>query len=87
MKSSIQDDKISSKLSIDDKTKINQTIESTLKWIELNQLAVKDEIEHKMKEIEKICSPIMTKIHKNEIPSDRSTSKSNGNGPTIEELD
>ncbi|CAF4431114.1 unnamed protein product, partial [Rotaria magnacalcarata] len=62
MKSSIQDDKISSKLSMDDKTKINQTIESTLQWIELNRLAEKDEIEHKMKEIEKICSPIMTKI-------------------------
>ncbi|CAF3511656.1 unnamed protein product [Rotaria socialis] len=87
MKSSIQDDKISSKLSVDDKTKINQTIESTLEWIELNRLAEKDEIEHKMREIEKICSPIMTKIHNNDMPSDHSTSKSNGNGPTIEELD
>ncbi|CAF4538341.1 unnamed protein product [Rotaria socialis] len=87
MKSSIQDDKISSKLSMDDKTKINQTIESTLEWIELNRLAEKDEIEHKMREIEKICSPIMTKIHNNDMPSDHSTSKSNGNGPTIEELD
>ncbi|CAF2144676.1 unnamed protein product [Rotaria magnacalcarata] len=87
MKSSIQDDKISLKLSMDDKTKINQTIESTLQWIELNRLAEKDEIEHKMKEIEKICSPIMTKIHNNDMPSDHSTSKSNGNGPTIEELD
>ncbi|CAF4577444.1 unnamed protein product, partial [Rotaria sp. Silwood2] len=87
MKSSINDDKISSKLSMDDKTKINQTIESTLKWIELNHLAEKDEFVHQMKEIEKICSPIMTKIHKNDIPSDHSASKSNGNGPTIEELD
>ncbi|CAF1536399.1 unnamed protein product [Rotaria magnacalcarata] len=87
MKSSIQDDKISSKLSMNDKTKINQTIESTLQWIELNRLAQKDEIEHKMKEIEKICSPIMTKIHNNDMPSDHSTSKSNGSGPTIEELD
>ncbi|CAF3649771.1 unnamed protein product [Rotaria sp. Silwood1] len=87
MKSTVNDDKISSKLSIDDKTKINQTIESTLKWIELNQLAEKDEFEHKMKEIEKICSPIMSQIHKNDIPSDHSTSKSNSNGPTIEEVD
>ncbi|CAF4801294.1 unnamed protein product, partial [Rotaria sp. Silwood2] len=47
MKNSINDDKISSKLSNDDKTKINQVIESTLKWIETNQLAEKDEFEHK----------------------------------------
>ncbi|CAF2543329.1 unnamed protein product [Rotaria sp. Silwood2] len=89
MKKSINDDKISSKLSIDDKTKIHETIESTLKWIELNQLAEKDEFEHKLKEIENICSPIITKIYGNEndIQTDHSSSKPNGYGPTIEELD
>ncbi|CAF1023423.1 unnamed protein product [Rotaria sp. Silwood1] len=89
MKASINDDKVSSKLSINEKTKIHETIESTLKWIELNQLAEKDEFEHKLKEIENICSSIITKIYGNEndMSSDHNSSKSNDHGPTIEELD
>src|ERR1700722_7225240 len=63
MKTSINDEQISSKLSSDDKSNINETIESTLKWMETNQLAEKDEFEHKLKEIEKICSPIMAKLY------------------------
>jgi len=34
-----------------------------LKWLEANQLAEKDEFEHKLKEVEKICAPIMTKLY------------------------
>jgi L1 cell adhesion molecule like protein len=64
MKSSLDDEKISSKLSADDKTKINDNVESTLKWMESNHLASKDEFEHKLKEIEQICSPIMTKLYR-----------------------
>ncbi|CAF3762763.1 unnamed protein product [Rotaria sp. Silwood1] len=86
IKRSINDDKISSKLSTDNKTKINETIESTLKWIETNRLVEKDEFEHNLKEMEKICSPIMEKLHNNEQFTE-STSKSHTNGPTIEELD
>ncbi|CAF1302340.1 unnamed protein product [Rotaria sordida] len=89
MKTSINDEKISSKLSSDDKSKINETIESTLKWMETNQLADKDEFEHKLKEIEKICSPFMAKLYGGEsnMSDDHSGPKSNGNGPTIEEVD
>ncbi|CAF1478957.1 unnamed protein product [Rotaria sordida] len=82
MKTSVNDEKISSKLSSDDKTKINEAINSTLTWMETNQLAEKDEFEHKLKEIEKICSPIMTKLYDSE-----SSSMPNGKGPTIEEVD
>jgi L1 cell adhesion molecule like protein len=64
MKSTITDDKISSKLSDDDKSKINEIVESTNKWIDSNQSAEKDEFEHKLKEMEKICSPIMTKLYR-----------------------
>ncbi|CAF1624554.1 unnamed protein product [Rotaria sordida] len=82
MKTSVNDEKMSSKLSSDDKRKINETINSTLTWMETNQLAEKDEFEHKLKEIEKICSPIMTKLYDSE-----SSSMPNGKGPTIEEVD
>jgi len=97
MKTSINDDKISSKLSADDKSKITDTIESTLKWMETNQLAEKEEFEHKLKEVEKICSPIMTKLYGGEggasggMPSGGGGAtggkSSGGKGPTIEEVD
>ncbi|CAF3277811.1 unnamed protein product [Rotaria socialis] len=97
LKSTVNDDKIASKFSNDDKTKLQETIESTLKWIESNRLAGKDEFEYKMKEIESICSPIMTKIYKNEnenenenendTSSDHGSSRPNRKGPTTEELD
>jgi len=64
MKTSINDENISSKISMEDKTKVNETIESTIKWMEANQLADKEEFEHKLKDIEKICSPIMTKLYR-----------------------
>jgi L1 cell adhesion molecule like protein len=64
MKTSLNDENISSKISADDKSKINETIESTLKWMDANQSAEKEEFEHQHKEVEKICSPIMTKLYR-----------------------
>jgi len=93
MKTSINDDKISSKLTADDKAKINETIESTLKWLETNNLAEKEEFEHKLKEVEKLCAPIMTKLYGGEqgasggMPGGHAGAKPGGKGPTIEEVD
>jgi len=91
MKQSINDDKIGAKISSDDKSKINETIESALKWMEANQLAEKDEFDHKLKEVEKVCSPIMTKLYGGEGGAAGAGagagSKSGGKGPTIEEVD
>jgi L1 cell adhesion molecule like protein len=63
MKTSINDDKIAAKISAEDKTKITETIEGALKWMETNQLAEKEEFEHKLKEVEKTCSPVMAKLY------------------------
>ncbi|CAF0944117.1 unnamed protein product [Adineta steineri] len=90
MKTSINDDKISSKISAEDKTKINETIENALKWMETNQLAEKEEFEHKLKEVEKTCSPIMTKLYGGEgagAPPTGGSKGTGGKGPTIEEVD
>jgi heat shock protein 1/8 len=63
MKTTINDEKLADKIDADDKKKITETIEETLKWMEANQLAEKEEFEHKLKEVEKTCSPIMTKLY------------------------
>jgi L1 cell adhesion molecule like protein len=96
MKTSINDDKIGAKISADDKAKITQTIEGALKWMETNQLAEKEEFEHKLKEVEKTCSPIMTKLYGGDAGAGPGgmphggaggPGKPGAKGPTIEEVD
>ncbi|CAF1264920.1 unnamed protein product [Didymodactylos carnosus] len=66
MKTTMNDNQLAERLSADDKTKVTTTIDEALKWLEANQLAEKEEFEHKLKEVEKICSPIMTKLYQGE---------------------
>merc|ERR1719217_799866 len=60
MKNALGDDKVKDKISEDDKKKAEEAIDEALKWLEGNQLAEKEEFEHKRKEVEGICTPIMT---------------------------
>lgn len=73
------------KLSSADKEKVNQKCEDTIRWIDNNSLAEKDEFEYKLKEAQQECSPIMTKLH--QTTDSRNTSKSSRSGPTVEEVD
>ncbi|XP_076307716.1 heat shock protein 70 B2-like [Tachypleus tridentatus] len=73
------------KLSSADKEKVNQKCEDTIRWIDNNSLAEKDEFEYKLKEVQQECSPIMTKLH--QTTDSRNTSKSSRSGPTVEEVD
>ena len=63
MKSTVEDDKIKDKISESDKTTILDKCNDTIKWLDANQLAEKDEFEHKQKELEQICNPIITKLY------------------------
>ncbi|CAG0916662.1 unnamed protein product [Notodromas monacha] len=63
MKSTMEDDKLKEKISEDDKKKIKEKCDETLKWLDANQLADKEEFEHKQKEVEQVCNPIMTKMY------------------------
>lgn len=63
MRNSITDDKFKDKLAADDKTKIESAIDDALKWLESHDEAEKEEFEAKQKELEGICSPIITKLY------------------------
>jgi L1 cell adhesion molecule like protein len=63
MRNSINDEKVSSKLDADDKKKIEDAIEGAINWLEANQLAEIDEFDDKLKELEGICNPIMSKMY------------------------
>lgn len=51
------------KISESEKQQILDKCNETVKWLDANQLAEKDEYEHKQKEVEAVCNPIITKLY------------------------
>ena len=54
---------VASKISSEDKSKIEKAVDDAMEWLDSNQLAEVDELEDKQKEIEQICSPIISKMY------------------------
>merc|ERR1719453_1420727 len=64
MKNQISDsDKLADKLEEDDKSTIEEAVKETPDWLDDNQSAEKEEYEEKLKEIEGICNPIVSKVY------------------------
>merc|ERR1711875_109345 len=63
MKTTIEDEKLKDKISVDDKQKINDKCEEAIKWLDANQLAEVEEFNEKQKEVEAVCNPIITKLY------------------------
>lgn len=63
MKSTIEDEKLKDKISQEDRDKVMEKCNEIIKWIDGNQLAEKEEFEHKQKDLEKVCMPIVTKLY------------------------
>ncbi|XP_062564897.1 heat shock protein 70 B2-like [Armigeres subalbatus] len=78
LKASAEDSE--NKLSASDRKKVQKKCEETLKWLEHNSLAEKDEFEHRYKELYKYCGPIMSNLY-------RGDESPRTNGPIIEEVD
>ncbi|XP_043275736.1 major heat shock 70 kDa protein Ab-like [Venturia canescens] len=87
-------DESGSKLNESDKNSVRQLCDDTIKWLDNNTLAEKEEYKHKLDELQKQCSPIMTKIHQGGAtagPGDCGAqyrqANNNYEGPTVEEVD
>ncbi|MEW5208115.1 hypothetical protein AB0854_28460, partial [Bacillus cereus] len=94
---------ISGKLDPEDKQKIEKAIEDTINWLDTNQLAEVEEFEHKLKELEGLFNPIISKIYQggaDQMPGGMggdmpdggygggaSGGSGTGAGPKIEEVD
>jgi len=63
MRNTIRDEKLAAKLEAGDKQAIEKAIDDAIHWLESNQLADVEEYEHKQKELEGICNPIITKLY------------------------
>lgn len=63
MKSTVEDEKLKDKISEADKNTILEKVNEVIRWLDGNQLAEKEEFEDKQKELESLCSPIITKLY------------------------
>jgi len=63
MKSTVEDEKLKDKLPESDRKLIMDKCQDIIKWLDSNQLAEKEEFEHKLKEAESVCNPIITKLY------------------------
>ncbi|CAI9754159.1 unnamed protein product [Fraxinus pennsylvanica] len=101
MRNTIKDEKIGGKLDPSDKKKIEKAIDEAIDWLDRNQLAEVDELEDKLKELEGLCNPIISKMYQGaggdvpmgsgaDMPGAGYGNASSGNagaGPKIEEVD
>lgn len=81
-------DEAGNKLGSDDKRKVQNECDNCMRWLESNELADKEEFEYKLKEVQKVCGPVMTKMHRGGGGGGYGGQKSGDQeGPTIEEVD
>ena len=71
------------KLCSEDQKAVEEEAKAVLDWVEKNQLAEKEEYEEKLKELQKVCAPVMTKLHTG-AGSSGGTATSQ---PTVSEVD
>ncbi|KAI3524293.1 hypothetical protein L1887_02946 [Cichorium endivia] len=96
MRNTVRDEKFAAKLAAEDKTSIEKAVDEGLEWLEKNQLAEVDELEDKLKELEGVCNPIISKMYQagggGDVPMGEGMANggaggSTGAGPKIEEVD
>ncbi|XP_059203560.1 heat shock 70 kDa protein 1 [Centropristis striata] len=90
VKSSVQDDTLKGKLSEEEQKKLVEKCDETISWLENNQLAEKDEFQHKQKELEAVCAPIISKLYQGGTSAGscgQQARQAGSQGPTIEEVD
>ncbi|XP_065084437.1 heat shock protein 70 A2-like [Ochlerotatus camptorhynchus] len=85
------------KLSDSDKNTVKDKCDETLRWLDENAHAEKGEFDRMMKELSRVCSPIMTRLHQGGGGSSASAGATNCGqqaggfggraGPTVEEVD
>ncbi|XP_017486823.1 PREDICTED: heat shock 70 kDa protein cognate 4 [Rhagoletis zephyria] len=63
MKATLDEENMKTKISESDRTTILDKCNETIKWLDANQLAEKEEYEHRQKELESVCNPIITKLY------------------------
>merc|ERR1712242_518376 len=100
IKSTLDDNKLSEKISAQDKSSCPEKCNGPISWLDKNQTAETEEFKQKQKELENVFSPITQKLYSNgqnsqQFPSAGGCGAESGQGfggnnyggPTVEEVD
>lgn len=87
VKNTLQEEKLKDKFSEEDKKKINDEVEQISKWLDCNPNADTNEYESKMKKLEDLFNPIMSKIYQQGREQNNSNHHAEGKKPTVDEVD
>ena len=91
MQTTVEDEKV--KLDAGDRKKIQDKCKEAIAWLDSNQTAECDEFKDKLKEVEAVCNPIITKMYQQSggAPPGGAHGGAHhgggGSGPTVEEVD
>ena len=93
MKNTMNDEKTAALVPEDDKKKVEDACQEAIQWLDGAQEASKDEYDSRMKELEAICSPIVTKMYEQQGGAPgagaggAASGAAPGAGPQVEEVD
>ncbi|CAG9791659.1 unnamed protein product [Diatraea saccharalis] len=80
-------DEAGSKLGEGECSKARRKCDEVLKWLDANSLAEKEEYEDKYKEVNRVCAPLMKKLHVGGGSRQGGATGGGSDGPVIEEVD
>ena len=84
VKQTAEDPNVVNKLNNADLETVKEKTQEVMAWLERNALeADKEEYEEKQRDLQRVCSPIMAKLHGQQPPHSYRSS----DGPTVEEAD
>merc|ERR1712199_90589 len=97
MKNTISEDKFKEACSDDDKKAIEDKVNEVMQWLDTAEHAEKEEFESMQKDLESVCTPIITTMYQaggmpeggmgGGMPGGGMPNAGGGDGPTIEEVD
>ena len=93
MKQTVEDDKIKNVISSSDKKMIHDKLDEAIQWLDENQNVEKGEMDQYQKDLQDIIMPMLSNYMNDEANDEAndvnnmSTSSTNKDGPTIEEVD
>merc|ERR1712070_1259146 len=75
------------KLDATDVQTVKKACEDCLSWLDANQLAEKEEFEHKRQELQGVCNPIFSKMYGAAATGGSPTGVPSGAAPNVEDVD
>ncbi|XP_048472575.1 heat shock 70 kDa protein [Rhincodon typus] len=91
MKSTVEDENVKNKISNGDRKKILEQCNQAILWLENNQMADREEFEYQLKELEKLCRPIIANLYQGGGAAAGASCRAQAGsatstGPTVEEV-